>query len=131
MKWNKFKFLFIFFIPIFQYFLLIHSLFFFENMSFCDIRGETIDVGSFIRYTGTGTISKVVDLKEEDNEQWVKLDEPALWYAADSLEVVNEKDIVDIESVDKDTLKQVKDIKEGYEELNANLNDIQGCEGGG
>ena len=86
-------------------------------MSFCDIRGETIDVGTFIRYTGTGTISKVVDLKEEDNEQWVKLDEPALWYAADSLEV--------------DTLEQVKDIKEGYEELNANLNDIQGCEGGG
>ena len=32
-------------------------------MSFCDIRGETIDVGTFIRYTGTGTISKVVDLK--------------------------------------------------------------------
>ena len=54
-------------------------------MSFCDIRGETIDVGTFIRYTGTGTISKVVELKEEDNEQWVKLDEPALWYAADSL----------------------------------------------
>ena len=116
-------------------------------MSFCDIRGETIDVGTFIRYTGTGTISKVVgtfirytgtgtiskvvDLKEEDNEQWVKLDEPALWYAADSLEVVNEKDIVDSDNLDKDTLEQVKDIKEGYEELNANLNDIQGCEGGG
>ena len=86
-------------------------------MSFCDIRGETIDIGAFIRYTGTGTISKVVDLKEEDNEQWVKLDEPALWYAADSLEVVNEKDIMDVESLDKDTLE--------------NLNDIQGCEGGG
>ena len=102
-----------------------------DNMSICDIRGETIDIGSFIRYTGTGTISKVVDLKEEDNEQWVKLDEPALWYAADSLEVVNEKDIIDSENLDKDTLEQVKDIKEGYEELNANLNDIQGCEGGG
>ena len=102
-----------------------------DSMSICDIRGETIDIGSFIRYTGTGTISKVVDLKEEDNEQWVKLDEPALWYAADSLEVVNEKDIVDSDNLDKDTLEQVKDIKEGYEELNANLNDIQGCEGGG
>ena len=78
-------------------------------MSFCDIRGETIDVGAFIRYTGTGTISKVVELKEEDNE----------------------KDIIDVESLDKDTLEKVKDIKEGYEELNANLNDIQGCEGGG
>ncbi len=100
-------------------------------MSFCDIRGEPIDVGAFIRYTGTGTISKVVDLKEEDKQQWVKLDEPALWYAADSLEVVNEKDLIDVDSVDRDTLEQVKDIKENYEELNANLNDIQGCEGGG
>ena len=29
-------------------------------MSFCDIRGETIDVGTFIRYTGTGTIANFV-----------------------------------------------------------------------
>ena len=100
-------------------------------MSFCDIRGETIDIGAFIRYTGTGTISRVMELKEEDNQQWVKLDEPALWYAADSLEVINEKDIIDVDGTDKDTLEKVKDIKEGYEELNANLNDIQGCEGGG
>lgn len=100
-------------------------------MSFCDIRGETIGIGAFIRYTGTGTISKVVDLKEEDKQQWVKLDEPALWYAADSLEVVDEKDLINVETVDRDTLEKVKDIKEGYEELNANLNDIQGCEGGG
>ena len=100
-------------------------------MSFCDIRGETIDVGAFIRYTGTGTISKVVDLKEEDNQQWVKLEEPALWYAADSLEVVNEKDIVDVESIDKDTMDQVKDLKEGFDELAMSINDVQGCEGGG
>ncbi|AMK15707.1 DUF2098 domain-containing protein [Methanobrevibacter olleyae] len=100
-------------------------------MSFCDIRGENIDVGAFIRYTGTGTISKVVDLKEEDNMQWVKLDEPALWYATDSLEVVDEKDIINVESVDKDTLKQVKDLKEDFDELSQSINDIQGCEGGG
>ena len=100
-------------------------------MSFCDIRGETIDLGAFIRYTGTGTISKVVDLKEEDNQQWVKLEEPALWYAADSLEVVKEKDIVDVESIDKDTMDQVKDLKEGFDELAMSINDVQGCEGGG
>ena len=100
-------------------------------MSFCDIRGETIDLGAFIRYTGTGTVSKVVDLKEEDNQQWVKLEEPALWYAADSLEVVQEKDIVDVESIDKDTMDQVKDLKEGFDELAMSINDVQGCEGGG
>ena len=100
-------------------------------MSFCDIRGETINLGSFIRYTGTGTISKVIDLKEEDKQFWVKLEEPALWYSADSLEVVNEKDLVNVEGLDKDTLDKVQDLKDGFEELNANLADIQGCEGGG
>ncbi len=100
-------------------------------MSFCDIRGETINLGSFIRYTGTGTISKVIDLKEEDKQFWVKLEEPALWYSADSLEVVNEKDLINVEGLDKDTLDKVQDLKDGFEELNANLADIQGCEGGG
>jgi len=100
-------------------------------MSFCDIRGETIDLGAFIRYSGTGTVSKVVDLKEEDNQQWVKLEEPSLWYSADTLEVVNEKDLIEIDSVDKDTMSIVNDLKEEFEELTDSINDIQGCEGGG
>ncbi|WP_297982656.1 DUF2098 domain-containing protein [uncultured Methanobrevibacter sp.] len=100
-------------------------------MSFCDIRGETIDVGSFIRYTGTGTVSQVVELKEEDNGFWVKLDEPAMWYAVDSLEVVQEKDIVHNETVDKDTMEQVNEFKESVDDFTESMNDIQGCEGGG
>lgn len=100
-------------------------------MSFCDLRGEAIDLGAFIRYAGTGTVSKVVDLKEEDNKQWVKLEEPSLWYAADTLEVINESDINNFENDDKDTLEKVQDLKENFNDLAAGLNDIQGCEGGG
>ncbi|MEE0936054.1 MAG: DUF2098 domain-containing protein [Methanobrevibacter sp.] len=100
-------------------------------MSFCDLRGETIDLGAYIRYAGTGTVSQVVDLKEEDNKQWVKLEEPSLWYAADTLEVIDESDINSFENDDRDTLEKVKDLKDGLTDITEGLNDIQGCEGGG
>ena len=100
-------------------------------MSFCDIRGETIDLGSFIRYSGTGTVSRVVDLKEEDNQQWVKLEEPSLWYSADTIEVINESDINSFDTMDKNTMEQVKELKENLSDLSDSINDIQGCEGGG
>ena len=102
-----------------------------DNMSFCDLRGETIDLGAYIRYAGTGTVSQVVDLKEEDNKQWVKLEEPSLWYAADTLEVIDESDINSFENEDRDTLEKVKDLKDGLTDITEGLNDIQGCEGGG
>ena len=92
---------------------------------------ETIDLGAYIRYAGTGTVSQVVDLKEEDNKQWVKLEEPSLWYAADTLEVIDESDINSFENEDRDTLEKVKDLKDGLTDITEGLNDIQGCEGGG
>lgn len=94
-----------------------------------DVRGETIEIGSFIRYSGTGTISKVVDFKDEDGKTWVKIEEPALWYSADSLEVINEKDLIEIENtLDENAIQKLKDAQL---DLSDSLNDIQGCEGGG
>ena len=94
-----------------------------------DVRGEAIEIGSFIRYSGTGTISKVVDFKDEDEKTWVKIEEPALWYAADSLEVVSEKDLIEIENtLDENAIQKLKDAQL---DLSDSLNDIQGCEGGG
>ena len=94
-----------------------------------DVRGETIEIGSFIRYSGTGTISKVVDFKDEDGKTWIKIEEPSLWYSADSLEVINEKDLIEIENtLDEDTIQKLKDAQL---DLSDSLNDIQGCEGGG
>lgn len=94
-----------------------------------DVRGETIEIGSFIRYSGTGTISKVVDFKDEDGKTWIKIEEPSLWYSADSLEVINEKDLIEIENtLDENTIQKLKDAQL---DLSDSLNDIQGCEGGG
>ena len=95
-----------------------------------DVRGQNIEIGSFIRYSGTGTISKVVDFKDEDEKTWVKIEEPALWYAADSLEVVSEKDLIEIENT-LDAEDAVQKLKDAQLDLSDSLNDIQGCEGGG
>ena len=95
-----------------------------------DVRGEAIEIGSFIRYSGTGTISKVVDFKDEDEKTWVKIEEPALWYSADSLEVVSEKDLIEIENT-LDAEDAVQKLKDAQLDLSDSLNDIQGCEGGG
>ncbi|MCQ2964895.1 MAG: DUF2098 domain-containing protein [archaeon] len=95
-----------------------------------DVRGETIEIGSFIRYSGTGTISKVADFKDEDEKTWVKIEEPALWYSADSLEVVSEKDLIEIENT-LDAEDAVQKLKDAQLDLSDSLNDIQGCEGGG
>ena len=95
-----------------------------------DIRGYDIEVGSLIRYGATGTVSKVVDFKEEDNQNWVKLEGPGLWYRADSLEIISEDDLNEFES-DFDTKDAVEKLKEAQLDLADAVNDMQGCEGGG
>lgn len=98
-------------------------------MSFCDVRGENINLGSFTRYSGTGTIGKVIDLKEDDGQNWAKLEDSNLWYDTDSLEVVDEKDLINInKSNDKDTIDKIKDLKEDLSDISMDSN---ACEGGG
>lgn len=99
-------------------------------MGICDIRGQNIEIGQHIRYSGTGTVSKVVEFKSENGQDWVKLEEPSLWYSSDSLEVVNEKDLIDVDEFD-DKRDMVNKLKDSQADLVDSLDDIQGCEGGG
>lgn len=101
-----------------------------DIMSACDIRGQNIEVGAHIRYSGTGTVSKVSDIKEDEGKFWVKLEETELWYSPDSLEVITEKDLIDVDSFD-DKRDMVDKLRESQADLSDSLNDIQGCEGGG
>jgi len=117
-------------------------------MGAVDHRGKPIDVGSFVRYSGTGVAGKVLDVVEyEDlkdfepnskmvlNNQdnfWVKVDKTDLWYLSNSLEIISESDVkksrFDDLNLDKDVEETVKDIKDEF-------NDIEltsaGGEGGG
>ncbi|WP_409199680.1 DUF2098 domain-containing protein [Methanobrevibacter sp. DSM 116169] len=101
-------------------------------MQIFDARGNLIKVGEYVRYTGTGTIGEVADMKIEGDNQWIKLEKPDLWYSHELLEVLDSKDIrnkdkksVEPKEVDADSIKQMHD---GFE--NAELGS-GGAEGGG
>lgn len=101
-------------------------------MEIKDARGKLIEIGSYIRYTGTGTIGKVVDLKidQSDNDsKWVKLENPDLWYSNNVVEVIDEKEVKTKDSrVRKDDIENLKNI--GNELDDASLTS-GGAEGGG
>ena len=58
-----------------------------------DARDVEIPLNSYVRYVDTGTIGKVLDVKTEKGIEWVKLDKTNLWYRANLVELLDEKDI--------------------------------------
>ena len=97
-----------------------------------DARGKIIEIGYYIRYTGTGTIGKVTDLRvdEKDDSKWVKLENPDLWYSNDVVEVIDEKDV----KIKGSPIKREDNI-DNLENIGNDLGDASltsgGAEGGG
>jgi hypothetical protein len=90
-------------------------------MQVFDVRDKLIELGQFVRYTGTGTIGKVIDLKEENNVNWVKIDETGLWYSSDLVEILDDKYVKNksknfkAKEIDIDDIKNLKDDFEDVE----------------
>lgn len=98
-----------------------------------DARDKEIIIGTQVRYTDTGTIGEVIEIKEEDGASWVKLDKTNMWYISKFVEVLDEKDIKETttkheendKEIDIDDLKKLRDNLEDVE-LDSNV-----AEGGG
>ena len=58
-----------------------------------DARDKEISIDDYVRYVDTGTIGKVLDIKTEDEIDWVLIDKTDLWYRSKLVEVLDEKDI--------------------------------------
>ena len=101
-------------------------------MEIKDARSKTIEIGSYVRYTGTGTIGKVVDFKHDEDKDfaWVKLEKPNLWYSNELIEVVDEKDVKTKHShfEREDDIDNLKDIGNDFDEASLTSG---GAEGGG
>ena len=97
-----------------------------------DAMGKIIVIGSYIRYTGTGTTGKVTDLKidEDEGSKWVKLERPNLLYSSDLVEIIDAKDFKN----KGHHLKREDDI-ENLKDIGDDLGDASltsgGAEGGG
>lgn len=86
-------------------------------MEIVDSRGKTLLKGANVRYTGTGSTGKVLDLKSDDTGTWAKMDATEMWYRSQYLEVVDkakyEKFKKTSEPDEKEkTLKEIRRVKE-------------------
>ena len=102
-------------------------------MEIKDARGKSIEIGFHIRYTGTGTIGKVRDLRIDEDDaysKWVKLEKPNLWYSTDLVEVIDEKNL----KTKGHHIEREEDI-ENLKDIGNDLGDASltsgGAEGGG
>lgn len=109
---------------------MINLTFSWDFMNIKDARGKTIEIGFYIRYTGTGTIGKVVDLKtDEEDIGWAKMEEPNLWYSENVIEIVDEDNIKDKDFKDKKF--NVDELKERNRDFEESSLTSGGAEGGG
>ena len=76
-----------------------------------DARDLEITLDSHVRYVDTGTVGKVLDLKVENEVGWVKLDKTELWYRANHVELLDEKDIKKSRWGDNNEV-DIEDLKE-------------------
>lgn len=98
-----------------------------------DARDIELTLDSYVRYVDTGTIGKIVDLKTENGIGWVKFDKTNLWYRANLVELLDEKDIKKstfFEERDDDDF-DVEAMKEKASSLEDMQMDSSVAEGGG
>lgn len=97
-----------------------------------DARDIEINPDDYVRYVDTGTIGKIVDVKTEDDIEWVKLDKTNLWYRSKLVELLDEKDIKKYDdSQDDDDEIDIEAIKEKALDLENIELDSNVAEGGG
>ncbi|MGC9516772.1 MAG: DUF2098 domain-containing protein [Methanomicrobiales archaeon] len=96
-------------------------------MAVTDVRGKNISVGSYVRYSGTGTIGQVSELKSEEEESWAKMGND-LWYNSDYLEVVDKVEKKTKKSKEEDIKAKIDKMKENFEDIDMSS---ELCDGGG
>ena len=95
-----------------------------------DARDKEISVDDYVRYVDTGTIGKVLDIKTEDEIDWVLLDKTNLWYKSKLVEVLDEKDIK-VKFTPTGREFDVEELKEKVAEMENMEMDSSVAEGGG
>ncbi|WP_296795607.1 DUF2098 domain-containing protein [uncultured Methanobrevibacter sp.] len=95
-----------------------------------DARDKEISVDDFVRYVDTGTMGKVLEIKTEDEVDWVLIDKTNLWYKAKLVEILDEKDIK-IKITPSGREVDIEELKEKADKLENMQMDSSVAEGGG
>lgn len=102
-------------------------------MVVADATGKSIIVGSHVRYTGTGSAGEVLDLKEDDEGTWAKVDTTKLWYNSEFLELINQHEYDRIhrrgrQRKEIDKVEKAVSLKKQLEDVDMSS---ELCDGGG
>ena len=95
-----------------------------------DARDKEISLEDYVRYVDTGTMGQVIDIKTEDEVDWVLIDKTGLWYKSKLVEILDEKDI-NIKDTPTGREVDVEELKEKAEKLENMQMDSSVAEGGG
>ena len=95
-----------------------------------DARDKEISLEDYVRYVDTGTMGKVIDIKTEDEVDWVLIDKTNLWYKAKLVEILDEKDIK-IKFTPSGREVDIEELKEKEDKLENMQMDSSVAEGGG
>jgi hypothetical protein len=71
-----------------------------------DINQKEITVGSYVKYINTGTKGTVVDIKEEDDEEWVVLDNN-LMYKPETLEIIEYEEKKEEKEISEEEIEEM------------------------
>ena len=102
-------------------------------MEVADARGKSILKGSHVRYTGTGSAGEVLEIKEDDEGTWAKIDTTKLWYNSEFLELINQHEYDRIKRrarqlKERDKVEQAVSLKKKLEDVDMSS---ELCDGGG
>jgi len=102
-------------------------------MEVMDATGKNILKGSHVRYSGTGSAGEVLDIREDEEGTWAKIDTTKLWYNSEFLELINQHEYERIKR--RSRQMKEKDKVEKAVSLNKKLEDVdmssELCDGGG
>lgn len=86
-----------------------------------------MQVGDLAKYRNTGTVGKVVEIKDEETVTWVLLDTTNLYYDAATLDPARPeeyRETTDREKGLKDQLAEVNRLREQIEEMQESVSKI-------
>jgi Uncharacterized protein conserved in archaea len=101
-----------------------------EIIKALDMGGNPIVIDSVVRYLNTGTVGKVVDLKEDDEGIWVLVDTTGLYYKPETLVIADASDLKE-ERVERSSVADAESYMRTYGGGDDGIADVGQVTGGG
>ncbi|WMW21428.1 DUF2098 domain-containing protein [Methanolobus mangrovi] len=95
-----------------------------------DMGGNPIVIDSVVRYLNTGTVGKVIDLKEDEDGIWVLVDATGLYYKPETLVIADVSDLKE-ERAERSSIADAESYMRTYGGGDDGIADVGQVTGGG